>query len=364
MALMDSDRSRARARFAAVNLLAWTAVALLFAVQSSSRSGLALPSLRTIATSLTSFLPCALLTPAIWAISVRFRFAAGDRLRSLGGHALGLIGFLTVGGGLMGAFTWLLPWTTRTGSIWDEAVATMGRFIAYDVLAYVLVAASAIALAYSADARHHLIATARLESQLADARLHALSAQLQPHFLFNTLNAISALIREDPSKAERLLARLSDLLRQSLRDGAQPQTSLETELAFLEKYVEVQEARFGDRLVVTFEVDSDVLDARVPNLILQPLVENAIRHGIAPRAGPGSVHIAARRAGDQVMLSVADDGLGMPRESVKEGIGLRNTRARLRELYGDDHGFALERRPLGGTLCSLQLPLHRMGASA
>lgn len=357
---MPADPWRSRS-FWAVNVWAWLAIALLFAVQSAAQRGVPLLP-RAIVTSVVSFLPCMLLTPVIWAIAARFRFGPGDRLRSLGAHALGLAGYVTVGGGLMGALVWLLPWSSRSVPIWERVIESMAWFVAYDVLSYTMVAAATLALLLSTEARARSIATAKLEGQLAEARLHVLSAQLQPHFLFNTLNAISALVREDPAKAERLLVRLSELLRQSLRAGGQPQTSLESELDFLEKYVEVQEARFGERLIVTFEVDSDVLDARVPNLILQPLVENAIRHGIAPRAGPGTVHIAAKRAGDQVFLSVSDDGLGFPRERVQEGIGLRNTRARLQELYGENHAFVLSSRRPGGTICSMHLPLHRVAS--
>ena len=349
-------------RFWAFNVAVWVALALLFAVQSSAQFGTTLGS-RTIVTSLVSFLPCILLTPVIWTVASKFRFAHGQRIRSLIAHAAGLGGFIVIGGGLMGALVWFLPWSTRRVSVWERATNSMVEFVAYDVLAYVMVAAAAMALVYSTEARERSLAAARLEGQLAEARLHALSAQLHPHFLFNTLNAISALVREDPPTAERLLARLSELLRHSLRDGAQPQTSLESELSFLEKYVEVQETRFGERLVVTFDVDSDVLDAYVPNLILQPLVENAIRHGIAPRAGPGAVHIVARRAGDQVHLSVEDDGVGFPRERLEEGIGLRNTRARLRELYGENHEFLVTSRSPRGTICSMHLPLRRMAAA-
>ena len=361
---MPPERLNYGLRFWALNAGSWMAIALLFAVQNSSRSGLTLPSLQTVVTSLVSFVPCVLLTPAVFAVADQFRFAAGDRVRSLAAHGVALAAYHVIGAGMMGALAWLLPWTARGGSIWGHATDAMGWFIAYNVLAYILVAAGALALLYSKEARERTLTAVKLEGQLAEARLHALSSQLQPHFLFNTLNAISALVREDPATAERLLASLSDLLRQALRDGAQPQTSLESELAFLEKYVEVQEARFGDRLTVTFDVDSDVLDARVPNLILQPLVENAIRHGIAPRGGPGSVRIAARRSGDQVTLSVSDDGLGIPRGHIKEGIGLRNTRARLRELYGDRQALVLANQPNGGTLCELQLPLHRVTAGA
>ena len=215
-----------------------------------------------------------------------------------------------------------------------------------------------MALVYAREALETRAMSQRLQGQLAEARLHVLTAQLQPHFLFNTLNAIAALVRDDPTLAERLLARLSELLRHSLRDGTDAETTLESELSFLEKYLEVQEARFGPRLAVTFQVDPALLDAKVPRLILQPLVENAIRHGIAPRSGPGAIQVSASQDGDRVRLSVLDDGLGLAGK-LSEGIGLRSTRERLRQLYGDDQHFTLARAPHGGTSCTLSLPLRR-----
>ncbi len=335
---------------------AFSAIGTLFTVQASMR-GVPMPFAKLWAASLISWLPVALLTPILVRLAERYRFAQGDLRQSLIAHGIGVSGFLGIGGFMMGAFEWVLPWE-RQGTMIAAATAAVGRFIGLDVLVYLMIVVAAMAYAYARDANEQTVASATLRGQLAEAQLHALTSQLQPHFLFNTLHAISALVTEDPPRAERLVARLSELLRDSLKGGMQPETSLEREFALLEKYVEVQEARFGPRLQVTFAADAEVLDAQVPRLILQPLVENAIRHGIAPRPGPGTVEVAARRMGDALRLSVRDDGVGITIPT-RDGIGLRNTRERLRQLYGNRHEFTLENQPHGGVLCSVDLPLHR-----
>jgi two-component system LytT family sensor kinase len=346
--------------FIALESAFWALVAVLFAVQATTRRDVGLVT--AFGQSFVSFVPCILLTPVIALLAVRHRFPTPTDAASWLAHGLGLLGFLTIGGGMMGLFDWLV-WPEGTSSAFASMGSAMIRYLAFDTMIYALVVMAALAWLYAREAQERTLAAATLQGQLVEARLHALTAQLQPHFLFNTLNAISALVRENPGQAERLLARLSELLRQTLREGTQPETTLESELAFLEKYVEVQETRFGPRLAVTFEVDPEVLDARVPRLLLQPIVENAIRHGIAPRSGPGAVHVGAARHGNEIRLTVRDDGVGMPNArngaELREGIGLRTTRARLRAMYGDAHGFALDANPEGGTTCTLTLPLRR-----
>jgi LytS/YehU family sensor histidine kinase len=191
-----------------------------------------------------------------------------------------------------------------------------------------------------------------------------LSAQLQPHFLFNALHAISALIWEDQARAERLLARLSEMLRLTLRSGTRVETTLDEELALLRRYAEIQEARYGDRLRVSFDVEPRVREALVPRLILQPLVENAIRHGITRRIAPGQVDVRAWAGEGRLHLLVRDDGVGLTTGvPVREGVGLTITRARLRQLYGQEQRFALASRPEGGALCTLSIPLRTAAAS-
>lgn len=197
-----------------------------------------------------------------------------------------------------------------------------------------------------------------LEKRLAEAELHLLKTQLQPHFLFNTLHAISALMHRDVKAADRMLARLSELLRVTLEHVGTHEVTLREELDFLEPYVEIERARLGDRLAFTLDVAPDTLDAMVPHMILQPLVENAVRHAIAPRAAPGAIHVHSERAGDRLELRVRDDGTGARLPHRSGGVGLANTRARLENLYGEDFRFDAGMASGGGFLAALSIPFH------
>lgn len=201
------------------------------------------------------------------------------------------------------------------------------------------------------------LAASRLEAALSRAQLTVLKMQLEPHFLFNTLNAISALVHSNPDGAERMVVRLSELLRMSLGSAEKDEVPLEEELRFLGVYLDIQKTRFGDRLRVTQEIPDAARSASVPTLLLQPLVENAIRHGLERRSAPLSLTIRAARVGDRLRLEVEDDGPGLPEEAVRRnGVGLANTRDRLERLYGSDHRLDLGNRPEGGTRVSMELP--------
>ena len=202
---------------------------------------------------------------------------------------------------------------------------------------------------------------AQLQAQLAEARLDALRMQINPHFLFNTLHAISALVERDPSGVRRMIARLSELLRHTIDSHGTDEVTVRAELDFLRRYLEIMEIRFQGTLRVDTAIEPDVLEALVPNLILQPIVENALEHGVTRADGPGHLDIAARRRGDQLILTVRDNGPGLaeaktPNES--HGVGLRNTRARLQQLYGDAASLKLSSAPAGGVIAEIALPLH------
>lgn len=198
----------------------------------------------------------------------------------------------------------------------------------------------------------------RLETQLAQAQLKMLKMQLHPHFLFNTLNAISALMHRDVEDADRMITLLSDLLRLSLEKDDRHQVPLRRELDFLGRYLAIEEIRFRDRLKVELDIPRDCLGAQVPKLVLQPLVENSIRHGIAVSSAASHVAVRARRRGDRLDLQVADDGPGMSGATVHEGVGLANTRARLEQLYGEDHRFELRNSQVGGFEVVLEIPFE------
>lgn len=231
----------------------------------------------------------------------------------------------------------------------------------WNLLIYWAIVALVHARDYARDAQEHRVRAAELETGVAQARLQALSMQLRPHFLFNTLNAIAELIHEDPDAAERMVGRLADLLRRTLETDGSAEVPLATELELVDRYLDIQAVRFQDRLRVRWEVATDARAARVPAMILLPLVENAVRHGVSARPGPGEVGIRAQREADTLRLEVWDDGPGLPAVSqngARRGIGLANTQARLTQLYGTTHRFELLDAAPSGLVVRLSLPFR------
>jgi two-component system, LytTR family, sensor kinase len=241
----------------------------------------------------------------------------------------------------------------------------------YDFIVYVVVLGAGLARNYYVRYQARLEETRRLEAeatelraeaavlhaQVTDARLNALRAQLNPHFLFNTLNAVSTLVDEDPPGARRMIARLSDLLRHTLAEGDEQEIPLTSELEMLRRYLDIMEVRFQGKLDVSIESDASLDDALVPNLVLQPLVENAFRHGLAQMQTVGRVAVRAVRDDGDLVLTVRDNGRG-PANPVREGVGLTNTRARLTQLYGARQRLALTAAEGGGSLVEVRLPYH------
>ena len=241
----------------------------------------------------------------------------------------------------------------------------------YDFMVYVVVLGAGLARNYYVRYQARLSETRRLEAeaaqlraeaaelhaQVTDARLNALRAQLNPHFLFNTLNAVSTLVDEDPPGARRMIARLSDLLRHTLGEGDDQEITLARELEMLRRYLDIMEVRFQGKLEVSIETDASLDGALVPNLVLQPLVENAFRHGLAQMQTVGRVAVRAVRDDGDLVLTVRDNGHG-PANPVREGVGLTNTRARLTQLYGARQRLALNADQGGGALVEVRLPYH------
>jgi len=234
----------------------------------------------------------------------------------------------------------------------------------YDFLVYVVVLGAGLARNYFVRHQARIEETRRLQAeaaalhaQLADARLNALRAQLNPHFLFNTLNAISTLVDEDPRGVRRMIARLGDLLRHTLDDRGEQEIPLARELEMLRRYLEIMEVRFQGKLEVSIESEPSLDDALVPNLLLQPLVENAFRHGLARVQGVGRVAVRAVRQNGDLILTVRDNG-GGPGKEMQDGVGLTNTRARLTQLYGARQQVALTSAEGGGALVEVRLPYH------
>jgi sensor histidine kinase YesM len=238
-------------------------------------------------------------------------------------------------------------------SFWGEYLSALD----VNLFLYVIIVASVTAADFFHMFRERQRKAAELHTELVTSKLEMLKMQLQPHFLFNTLNTINALIHDDREAADRMVTRLADLLRLTLYESRH-EVPLARELEFVSAYVDIQQIRFQNRLAVSFEVRGALLGAQVPSLVLQPLVENAIRHGIAPRARAGQVWVRAYRNGNQLVLEVEDDGVGLPagEDVVIRGIGLANTKARLQQLYASDQSFVIQPAQNGGALVRITIP--------
>jgi len=234
----------------------------------------------------------------------------------------------------------------------------IGRFrFANQFLVYCAVVAAGFAREYFLRDQERYREASALQAQLAEARLDALRAQINPHFLFNTLNAIAALVDRDPAGARRMIARLADLLRRTIDSRGAATVPLSEEIDFLRRYIEIMEIRFQGRLRVRMDIAAGTLDVRVPSLILQPIMENAIEHGASRAAGEGVIDIGSRRDGDRLVLVVRDNGPGV-RAGGAAGVGLSNTRARLEELYGARASLSLESPSDGGAIVTIILPMN------
>ena len=236
--------------------------------------------------------------------------------------------------------------------------------VLYDSLVYLGLLALFHALDYHARYSRRLVQSAELEAQIAKVKLAFLRNQMQPHFLLNTLNLISALTHTDPERADAMIADLGDLLRVTMEDPESQEVPLDRELEYLERYLDIARVRFGSSLNVERHIDPALEQAMVPSLVLQPLVENAIRHGLAERNGQSRITIAARRSNGRVRLEVSDNGPGLPLAvpgPLHVGVGIGNTRRRLEELYGEAHRFEIRNRPEGGAMATLELPYRPAG---
>ena len=306
----------------------WSALVIVFAVSSSLTYALTYQPPRwryTLAMAATEWYVWAAFTPLLAWLSRRFRISRQQWWRALILAALGI----------PAAFVKVTLTRILRGAIGG------GEYFQITDLAtqYLIYWAIVIAVHVWQDhrrAQERELRTSQLEALLAQTRLQMLSMQLQPHFLFNTLNTIAELVHQQPEAAEEMIGRLSRLLRQTLQAGAVDRVPLARELELLEQYIEIQRARFGDRLHVEVSADDAALVALVPSLLLQPLVENSIKHGIGARAGSGHIEVAAGRTADRLWIEVRDDGGGLRDGTVREGVGLANCRSRLQALYGAD----------------------------
>lgn len=353
-----------RVTIALLIIAGWTLVALYFAIQAYYNPAFMprVPWSHALKVNFTYYYLWALCTPIVIFLGRRFRFDAGRWTVSLLVHLAASAALTLVQIVVAEAFLSVLTGVQRPGSFTEQMSFAFGVNFQSSLPTYWLMLFLYLAIDYYAKFREREIRTLQLETQLSQATLQALKMQLNPHFLFNALNSISSLMYTDVESADAMLARLSEFLRMTVdRDLAQ-EIPLEQELDFVRRYLEIEQIRFEERLHVSIEADEQAQRATVPSLALQPLVENAIHHGIAPRPQGGAIEIRAYRENAHLHLSVMDDGVGAPAQP-RERIGLANTRARLERLYGEDQRLSITDMPNGGFRVDMVIP-YRLEATS
>ena len=298
------------------------------------------------------------MSPGIFALGRRFPLLGRRWFPNALVHLVASAVFVMIGITIFFVVIWPLFRVDRPGVGFFEAVwrSYRSRFAVF-MIVYFAILTLHQALDHYREAQRKSLREAHLETMLERSRRDLLRMQLHPHFLFNTLHAVSALMERDTTAARRMITRLSDLLRLSLENDAQHEVTLEEEMEFLDKYLEIQRIRFGDRLSVDYRIDDEARNILVPRLLLQPLAENAITHGLSRMEGPGTLTVEAVRNNGRLVIRVLDDGPGVPDGGPKrEGVGLGNTRQRLEHLYGDDQRLTLANRPEGGCEVRVEVP--------
>ncbi len=305
----------------------------------------------------------ALITPVILKLSSKYPLGRKHFLKHFTIHFCAL------------ASSWFLATLAMIGVRWAANLAQIPFLqmlpggiaqspFSFDILCYGTIMAVETSVRYYRRVEKNKIRSAKLSSQLGRARLQALKMQLHPHFLFNALNSLSELMQEDPAAAEHMIENLEKFLQLTMKSNHVLEIPFEEELEFLKCYLAIEHVRFQNRLNIKMDIEPQVLKVRVPNLVLQPLVENAIRHGIAPRKAAGQIEIKASRKNGMLMVSIQDNGPGLNRSQRKTlpgGLGLSNTRERLTQLYGNSHRFEMINAPEGGLIVTLEIPVSTNG---
>jgi len=339
--------------------VAGTLTGIYFALQAHWNPAL-MPRLswrHAFGVNLTYYYLWALMTPVVVRMARRFRFESGRWATAFFAH-LGASAVLTVVQIMLGEAIVTLLGLRPLMNFWRKVDYSFVANFQSSLPTYWLILFVYLAFDYYVKYRDRELRGVQLAAELSHAQLQALKMQLKPHFLFNTLNSISSLMYTDVNAADVMLARLSDFLRLTLDRDLDQEVTLAEELEFVRRYLEIEKIRFEDRLTVSVDVAQDTTAARVPTLALQPLVENAIHHGIAPRPKGGSIAIRARRDNGTLHISVADDGVAACGDHPRERIGLANTRKRLEQLYGNDQRFTFGASPAGGFLVEMVIPFH------
>jgi two-component system, LytTR family, sensor kinase len=360
-----------KCRRAAFLFVGWTLVSIIFAgisyaaaIGENNREFGFVSALRL---NLVQFYLWAILSPLVFRFSRRFPIELRPlNVRNLVLYFPALISFAGIHQLIQLAVLWsIIPrWRQKYPALIDcyRAYFAFGFYI--DLIIALLIVIAVHALLYYQNFRASELARSSLKTQLAQAQLRALKMQLHPHFLFNTLHSISSLVLEDPPKANSMIARLGDFLRLTVENSEQQLVTLKEETEFLRCYLDIEQVRFGDRLTVAFMLEPQTLSAQVPHLILQPVVENAIQHAIAPRAARGHINIEAKRLNSLLRVAISDNGPGISSNANslgKKGVGLSNVRSRLQQIYGPDFRFELMNAGDGGLTVVIEIPFQREG---
>jgi two-component system LytT family sensor kinase len=358
-------------RQAAIIFLVATALGFFFAAQiyfSAAATHRDVSWAQALYWSFTDWYEFALLAPIILWTCGRFRFERGSWPRALAVHLC--VGLLLAGVHvvLCAVADVFQGWVTAKPVVFAKSLrGILYNRTHYNLAVYAVIVCAWHAWDYYRKFREREAHAAELTGRLAQAQLQALRMQLNPHFLFNTLNAISSLMLKDVSAANKMISRLGELLRLTLEKSDHQEVPLQQEIEFLRRYLEIEQIRFGERLQLKMEIDPSTLEAAVPNLILQPLVENAVRHAIEPQEAGGQIELRSIRDNGRLVLQVLDNGSGLMQETPKvaeasnetrQRIGLNNTRERLRKLYGKNQQFDLTGNAMGGVTASLSIPFH------
>jgi signal transduction histidine kinase len=363
----------ARAKSALVILGVSTALGVLTGLQAYNYVAIverkSQPFSILLALNLTYWYSWAILVPGVIWMARRYRFGRQTWLRAAAFHVVGVLVFTAAHVALATTARGVIMQFSDMPSTFEWWGYFQNRFFLnmdWEMMTYWALVGFSHAFDYHRESQERELVASHLQAQLAEAQLEALQRQLHPHFLFNTLNTISALMHRDVQAADDMLVQLSDLLRLTLDRIGTQQVPLKDEIDFLWKYLEIEQTRFGDRLQVRVDVDPNVLDAPVPNLILQPIVENALRHGIGPKVEGGRVDVIARQGATGLTLVVRDNGVGLSPEkmtALSSGVGVSNTRSRLENLYGERHRFDFETPAEGGLVVTIVIPFAAEPAS-
>ncbi len=312
--------------------------------------------------SFSRWFPWMLLTPLVVVLGRRLPFTRLRWRSALPVHAAACAVVTALHAGLALGFNHLSVSLGFTNGLHQSSfLFALGNTFNYNVLTYIVIILVTAGLDHYRKNRERELRTSQLETRLGLSELQVLKMQIHPHFLFNTLHAISTLVHKDADAADQMISGLSDLLRHSFMNPGLHEVPLHDELEFLKLYLDIMKTRFGDRLQVRLDIPGEAFPALVPSLILQPLVENAIRHGVASRLEGGKVTVCVCRRGNHLVIEVADDGPGFRRsqeEIIRNGVGLANSKERLKLLYGDDHLFQLRNGEDGGARVILDIPFR------